>query len=219
MTAWSAWYDDVLPEVPGALQALAEYHIKRAVIEFCTKARCYRKDAAVDDAGGSALRTFPTSLVPSGTRPVAIMRAKWAGKDLEIVSREVLDEQYGSQVWTSLSGLAPRFLLRDRVSVQGGGFSLVPYPTAATTGSLWMTVALRPTEAATTVDDSVYEEFRDSIAAGAKARLMAMPKKPWSDPALAGFYGSEFRRAIDVAKIKADRGADRQRLATRPVYY
>jgi hypothetical protein len=64
-------------------------------------------------------------------------------------------------------------------------------------------IAVRPTLTATTIDPLFFAEYRMPVAAGAKAALMLMPSKPWSNPALGAFYRQEFERAIDRARIQA----------------
>lgn len=213
-TAWSAWYDDVLPDVPGCSQPMADYRIKRAAVAFCLRSRAYRARGYVSDAGGLGARGVPASLVPTGTRLVSIESVKFSGVALLPLTPAQLDDLYAD--WTTQTASSPQYLLRDRPAVMANSFYLVPAPTGASTTSLMMEVSISPSESATTVDDAIFGEFREAIGMGAKGMLMAMQKKPWSDPQLAELNLSGFNGAIEVAKIKAIRGADRQKFVTKP---
>lgn len=213
MAAWSAWFDDVLPDVPRVSQPLAEFDIKRAVIEFCERSRVLRARGFIDDPGGLAIRTFPTSLVPTTRRVLAIERGKYGGSRLDPIGPEKLASLYPD--WTVKEG-QPLYTFRDRAAVQTNGFHLVPAPAAATTGTLWLEVSLCPKESVATIDDYVFDEFRSAIAHGAKALLLARPRKPWTSLELAGDYRMKFNQAIESARIKADAGADRPKMVTKP---
>ena len=51
------------------------------------------------------------------------------------------------------------------------------------------------------------EAYREQIAAGALARLYAMPKKDWSAPDLVKFNEDKFEDGIKAAEYRADRGS------------
>ena len=211
--AWSSWFDDVLPDVPGASQPLALFDIKRAAIEFLRRSRVVRARGFVTDPGGTAIRTVPSGLIPAGNKLVAIEAAKFDGRTLKPIGSELLFDLYGD--WGTEVG-TPVWTFRDRAAVMAGGYFLVPAPATASSTSLWLEVSMCPSEAATDVQDAVFEEFRDAIAAGAKWRLYARPKKPWTNLDLAAGYRTLFDRAIATAQAKAARGADRPALTTKP---
>lgn len=213
--AWSAFYDDVLPHVPGCATPLADYHLKRSAINFMRKTRAWRLSGLAADAGGTALRAFaalPTSLVPVGARVLTIESCKYDGTRLLPRTPEQLDEQYSD--WTAVTG-SPLYLVRPR-DVQMTGFFMVPAPLAASTALLRLELSLCPTETAVGVDDNIFAEYRVAIADGAKATLLAMRRSPWADVEMAAAYGQATAAAISAAQLRADRGADRQKLVTKP---
>jgi len=66
-----------------------------------------------------------------------------------------------------------------------------------------VTSMLRPTRAATSLPDLLYNEWFEAIESKAKAELMLMPGKPWSDSQLAGINQKKYLHELGEAKIKA----------------
>jgi hypothetical protein len=213
MTLWKALRTDLLPDASGCPVAKVDDAVKRTVIEWCKKTRCYRLRGSVADAGGLGARANPNSLVPAGTRLVSIIAASWLGKPLLPKSEAYMVDLYGE--WAARQGV-PLYLVRERADVAAGQFWLAPAPADATTTSLVMTVALTPTEDATGVDDSVLDEYREDIIVGALARLLSMSDRPWSQAGLAASKRDEFMRRMAATRISADRGVDSQPLTTKP---
>ncbi len=63
----------------------------------------------------------------------------------------------------------------------------------------------------------MYQQYREGIAHGAKARLMEQPGKPWSSEAFP-YHAEQFKRAIYDATQKANRGHARAARRTRAVF-
>jgi hypothetical protein len=63
-----------------------------------------------------------------------------------------------------------------------------------------MTVALAPTRKSTGIETFIYDLYSEGIAAGAKARLMAMPSKPFTDLNASMMYRAQFSAVISDAK-------------------
>jgi hypothetical protein len=66
-----------------------------------------------------------------------------------------------------------------------------------------LTIALKKPMTATDVPDILYRNHLDTIVAGVKSRLFLSPKKSWSDPALADYYGRIYRAELSRYAIKA----------------
>ncbi len=67
-----------------------------------------------------------------------------------------------------------------------------------------------PTSTITTVEDDFYDRYHKHIEAAAKAELMGMPKKDWSDPPMAGYYESKYQDGVARTRIKKDNGMTRR---------
>ncbi len=71
-----------------------------------------------------------------------------------------------------------------------GKLVLAPAPAASSTMSV--AVAIMPAHDADQVPDMLFKNYRGTIIRGAAARLMLMPKRPWSDVKHGSLYRSLF---------------------------
>lgn len=82
---------------------------------------------------------------------------------------------------------------------------LFPFPSATafstTTGAINIvaTGVFLPSNDITEVDDAFYDRWGKSIESGAKAELMMMVGKPWTNPQMAGVHAKIFDAAINSA--------------------
>lgn len=81
-------------------------------------------------------------------------------------------------------------------------FPAVPVNGSAT--GLIYRVDLKPTEDADQVEDFLRDEWLMEIAAGARAQLLLMPGKEWSDPMAAKAQAAVFANARGRARIRAN---------------
>lgn len=58
--------------------------------------------------------------------------------------------------------------------------------------SLKVCLALKPAPGSTSVDDSLYNDWREAACAGAKFRLMTLPGKPWTNLEAAAYHRKIF---------------------------
>ena len=63
-------------------------------------------------------------------------------------------------------------------------------------------VSLKPLRSATDLPDILYNDCYQTIAAGAKAKLMVMPEKPWTNPQLASVHAGIFDTGAKSAMRK-----------------
>jgi hypothetical protein len=85
-------------------------------------------------------------------------------------------------------------------------------------GNLRLLCALKPTRASTSFPTLLYERYVETIAHGAKARVMLIPKKPYSDPAMGAYHQQMFNGLVAEARIRVARGNTRGPLRTHTVY-
>lgn len=93
---------------------------------------------------------------------------------------------------------------RARITAQGS-LILYPDPEEDVSDKLSVTAVLRPTLDAILLDDGAAERFHEILEHGALARVLAMPKKEWTDYDAALHHLGLFREAID---IWSSRGTD-----------
>lgn len=213
MKAFTLWYDDTMPELPGAEAALVANAIKRACIEFCERSQFHRQTlTAINVVSGTA--SYALTAPSAAYRICGVVEVQYDlttdQKELFPKTRDDLDAKLGLG-WESLSGDVI-YYLQDTINT----VRLVRKPDEAITAGLVVRVAMAPDQAATEASDEIYNEFYDAIAAGAKYRLMLMPSKPWSNSQMAGFYRDRFESEIGAAQVRAARGYGRAPMRTRP---
>lgn len=202
MATWEQWYDEVVPDVPGAGLPLIKNAIKNAAIEFCQRTRVYRIEhpaiSAVEDDGeydwapGAGLKVVRAEIV------------WYEGKQLDPVTPADLQALYPQ--WTEETG-PPVYFVQEMPET----LVLVPKPNADAADAITARVSVKPSRAATSISDQLYELYLEQIAAGAKARLFAMQSKPWSNPQGAQRESGLFEDAIAQANLDAFRGHSRAR--------
>lgn len=195
MKIWSTWYDYTIPWLPGIDTPMVDHALRRAAMDLCDFARCM-------------IYSVPTFQTVDGTRAYTLT--------MPDTSVEVVDVLYGSNdagnmnpmttrklqsegQWAAVAGAPPMFwyFVNGTTQVQLYGLPNGVY-------DIDLTVAIRPTESATGVyDDETATQYRQVIADGAIAMLAAMPKKPWTDPVLAGRHASAFDEGKTSARIDA----------------
>lgn len=209
MKAWSYWFPDLLPLVPGVPNLLAKQELLRAAQAFFAATKSWKviEAARPVTAGTSTIDATPLN---TGMEMVEIRNVNYDGKDLELMSLEGVRAKYG-EGWETRTGTPG-----TAVIITPASYRLFPIPDQdATTGAVH-TIAVSPSDSATGVQDDLAVMFRDAILAGAVARLKIKSGMPWSDPAGAASYGAAFDSACGVGQIKAARGFSRARISARP---
>lgn len=201
-------YDDVLPELPGCPPPVALNAILNAAITFCEVTRAWR----VDLTPISLLANTPTYAyagMPSGTVVHEPLHCVFGTQRIEPKAPDDLRDQYGDD-WRTRTGTPIYITGEDERTVR-----VVPYPTANLTDTLKLWVAIKPTVSATTIDTRIFEEYGTLIAYGAKAMLMASPKKTYTDKATAEKYDRLFNESCASIQRRAGRGFVRSRPRVR----
>jgi len=124
----------------------------------------------------------------TGTTPT-----NWAGAS---VLSETQNLNATSTPWTDVIGTPSGFTIQfpDK-------FILVPMPQTAYTNSIKMTLSIKPTRTSTGMEQWVIDKYREEIAHGAKAKLFALPQKPWSNSDEARFHQAMFETGIRNASV------------------
>ena len=71
---------------------------------------------------------------------------------------------------------------------------------------LFLKVVYKPTYDITEIDDIMYNDYVESVVAGAKRRLIAIPGQPWSDDERAMYYKAVAKRGMSHAKRIVQKG-------------
>lgn len=91
-------------------------------------------------------------------------------------------------------------------------------PETDTDDALEVRVCLRLEAGATDICNALWDDWYRAWAAGVKARLMAMPNKPWTDARAAVKYEREYLEMIGDAIMDAQQGGMNQTLIAKPDY-
>lgn len=158
---------------------------------------------------------------PAGMSVSKVLQAWFNNNPIDPISPDDLSNEFNNtdfawvgQNWRTDVNLPTRFYMYDDLTVA----VLMPNNGAAGLSTLRLNCALKPTRASTAFPSQIYERYIEAIAHGAKARIMAIPKKPYSDPQSAAYHGDKFIGWCGEAMIKSARGKTRAPLRTHSVY-
>ena len=190
MAKLSELLDRVLDEYPAVPSALALRALSDAAKEFCSRTHAWQEPL-------TSIRVRPGQTtydidLDSGTALVAIKEVRLDGRRIDPVATEV----FRLRKQELRAGLPMGW-----VQWQPSTIELINPPTGAV--ELTVVAALTLTRGATGTDvpDSVLDEYGDSIASGAKGRLVRQAGQSWSNPeAVLGYMGPFY---ADIARAKA----------------
>lgn len=192
-----AKFADLVPltrsETPLVPDFTVENAIRRAAIQFCEQSLAYRARMTPINYTAKNKITLP----PYDEAIVfRIINARVGTNRLKIVTVADLDDINPN--WESDVGSAATHIALINPTQA--------YLTPKGNGPLYLTVALKPSTAATEIEDFVYEEWSEAFMHGALSRLLQMPEKPWTNRPSAEYHEIEFRRLVQEARVRADKG-------------
>jgi hypothetical protein len=209
MITWDAFYDYILPEINGLSQDVADAYLRRAAIDFFEETLTHVITLpAINVVAGTSEYTLVSTVTE--TEPVQV-KAAWCGNlALRFATLEVLNES--GTYWRSHTSSAAYGFTQFRPDQ----ITLYPKPDTNIADALVVQLALAPTLTATWLDDWVAGTYREEIVNGAKAMLMAMPNRPWTDSDRSNYYKSIFEYGKTVAKADSNRSFTRAALTVAP---
>jgi hypothetical protein len=195
---WSDFYDFIVPELPGCPFGVIDNALRTAAILFCEMSLAWRAPLAdvVVVAGTNTYAYAP----PTGTVVHAITYAAFNALEIEAHTGEA-DIHNRIYDWRNATG-TPAYVL-------GGLTSLILVPNPDADGTLSLIVALKPSTDSTGIDDTLFNEWREGIVAGALSRLMASPKKPYTYPEGVIFHQAQFSIKVGQAGSRVARNYTR----------
>ena len=206
MATTSNFYQYVLPDVSGCPEISVDIAIRAAVIDFCEKSLVIQRD---HDPITVLVGVIDYDLEPPTNNVVTKVMRVWF-KNLELQAMAP-DNVYHAEIYNNLfvganvNQSEPRFYLqKDSRTV-----TIYPIPKETATNALTMRVAYKPTRTAQIIDDSIFEDYAETIAYGAKYRLLSMASKPWTNGPAAAAAMTLFNSGVNVARQRASRGNSR----------
>jgi len=212
MKTYEAFFPDVLPDVPGCPSDAAIRAIRHAVIEFCEKSLIHQ---VTQDP--ITLRENLTDYdldAPNGYRVQKVMKVWFRGVELEPIAPDdmALPDAYSRSIggYTPSKSTPTGYTQKDFETV-----SFLPIPNQTYANAITMRVALVPLRDSTQIEDFLYEQWGESIASGAKARLMLNPGKPYTNQEAAAINQGRYMMALNDARQRAIRGNVRSDLMVK----
>lgn len=182
------------PELPGCPDALIKQALVQTAIEFCTETLAWQE--IQDPLIVIDKQNLLDVEVPRDARIVTV-RDIWASnRRLRPVTMPQLFEVMPN--WQTAQGSEPTYY---NASTDWQSIRIFPIPFEANRAKLTMRVAYAPTLTATTLPDEICTKYLDGLTGGAKARLMLMPGKTWSNNQSAGVYRAQYNDQVVKAKI------------------
>lgn len=199
---WSAFYDYVMPELSGANPDIVDIYLRRAAIEFCEETSVYTADHdPISIIKGIAEYDLEP---PEQETDIVSVKKAWVGDAaIGYVSQDTLNQR--PTYWPGETAPRPvAFTQQTQTSIV-----VFPKPSESLRNGLKMKVVLRPSLTATQIADWVATKYIQEITDGAKAMLMAMPNKPWTQPDGAALYRTQFEAGKTRATIESQRSFTR----------
>lgn len=186
MATWESFFDDVMPEVPGALAPVVSHQIKRAAQELFMRSKVWKVDVTI-----AAQEGVPNYALTPGAGLSAGDVISAQALDLHLTDED-MEAAYGYD-WRQATGPAVAVFQTSPGSVR-------LYPAPSDDGqTIVLSVSVYPSDEATGIPDDLADRYRDGIASGALARLMLSAKKPYSDPNLGALHQAKFEGAVGKA--------------------
>lgn len=212
MASYESFLPYVMPHVIGAPEPLALQAIGSSVIELCEKSMILTRD---HDPVTVIANVVDYDLEPpTGYLVVKVMKAWLDNIKLDPAAPDfVADAGVYNRLYSSYSAgpSTPRaYVQKDPRSI-----SLWPVADKKYANGLTMRVALKPTRAAESVEDEIFEEYVETVAAGAIARLMLMPEKPFTNAQGSVVQRAQFMQGLNVARSRALHGHSRSNLSVQ----
>lgn len=180
------------PEVPQVVMEAVYVEVAR---EFCRMTRAAQSDltpvALVADTSTYTLTP------PANTEIIDIATAKIAGKEpLRPMTRRQIQD-YDPQ-WETRTGDPVAYILT--------GTSLRLWPTPSADASLNLRVVVMPNYGVSDIPNVLVQHYEVALRHGALARVLGMPRKPWTDKVESRYHSAlfEYEVALATSKVAAE---------------
>lgn len=205
----------VLPYVRGAGEPAVLKAVRDACIDFCVRSDLVQRVTPQDiTATTEDYAVTPPSQMQMA-RAIAVM---WQGRWFTVVGPDQVQSDValrGVTIGTAvpLSGNPQYFFQKTPTALS---VSVYPIPDTTLVNGLTIKASFKPTQVATQVEDVLFNEYAEQIAAGAIGRLMAVPGQTYSSSAGVGFMAF-FEKGVGDAKRRKVWGNVTINARVRPV--
>ncbi len=163
----------LLPHLPGCSDALASQALVDSAIDFCTNAMVLRErlPASQTTPGVSQYDSNPSPF-----HRVSRITKVW------VAEREIMSIPAQSVGVDSATPQTPQFFYITR---EGGDILVNLTPVPDRVYPLQVEAVMRPARGTDSLDDGLFDIWMEPVVEGAKARLMAIPDQPFTNPSAA----------------------------------
>lgn len=212
MALYEDFFPNVLYDVQGAPEPVVINAIRNACIEFCEKSLVLTRD---HDPITVIQGIVDYDLEPPGGYLVVKVQKAWLEHNplTPLAPDIVKDAAVYNRLFSSYEAgnSTPRsYLQKDERTI-----SVWPAPEKKYPNGLTLRVALKPTRASTEIEDVILEDYAETIAFGALARLMSSPGKAYTNLEMAAANQGRFLTGINVARSRALHGHVRSDLSVK----
>ncbi len=222
MKAYTELVTEVMQDCQQAPEPLVARVARNVVIDFCERTLTIRRDLTAITIEPNTESYVLTP--PENTSIIEVMNAQINDLDpLVSASQQQLDLWWKTpnsfpshfncwsvddptlnvgDSWRQFTQAIPRCYYIDKDS-SDYRIRLVGIPTDLIADALVCKVALKPSRTSTSIDDWFIEDHYLRLINGVKAQMLMIPKRPWTDNALASFYKTTFEDDVDKQTKKA----------------
>ena len=201
---YEAFFPQVTQYIPNAVRFILRDVVRNACIEFCERTYYWQKSVFMPVEVGKSAYTLD---LPEQTKLIGINQIYFGEYLLIPRSPDELASIYILGDWQARTG-NPQYYVR----LTRPEFLIVPYlnfPPADNLNELHVRYSLAPTRSSTLIAKDIFEQWAEIIGHGARARLHAQTKQPYSDKAMAQEEMRLFRTGINEVRIMMNKGFDR----------
>lgn len=215
MISIDSWFDYVMPFCQGVPDTLYKQGVIKACVEFCEETHFVQRDlpaiTLVEDQAEYALSP------ESDEERILIIKKVRISTGGSLPSGNRYDFNRCYQDWEDETAPIPTAFLCERQNV----LRVYPIPDSTLPAGVELSVrvAVAPVNDAAEVDVGLYNNYKDTIAAGARFFIKQVPTTPAYDPEQAVFQYRLFRDGIQSAKKQMMLGFSQRNLRVVPVRF
>lgn len=207
----------VLVNVPGCTTPLAIQALRSAAIEFCTRSNLIQSIAKTSST--AAVDEYDVEVLPQ-MKVARVLQVFYGTTELEIVPTLMVGTPQalrGTVDGAEPGKGSPRAAFFKTPS--GSTFSVYPVPDESKTEVFTVRASFAPSRSASSVDDLLFDDWVEVIAAGAIGQLQAMPGQSFTSLSTAGAFFQQFSAGVARARIEASKGRVAGSMRVRPVSF
>lgn len=204
MILTTAFLPRLLPYLSGCPQPMALQALVDSAISFCEDSLVLRQRL---DRQLTTLGQAEFDIGVATPQAVTRVLKVWVdGVEIYAAPADIVDDQ-------RITLARPRAFY---TVLDDAGLTALLYPVPDKAYTLDVEVALKPVRDAASLHSDLFGTWLESVVEGAKARLMAIPDEPFSNPAAAQFYAVQAARMAKKARIDGAFGRVRGSLSAKP---